>query len=111
MLEAFQTQQARGGTPARSRWTRAQVWALMLLSGFGVVGAGLLWIEAGLVYAALAYALTIALLYGLVVRLLGRGAAAGTMAEGGGGSPTLVAPPAPPAPPMRSRSEPPPVSQ
>jgi hypothetical protein len=108
MREALQTQQARGGTPARSRWTRAQAWALMLLSAFGVVGAGVLWLEAGLAYAALAYAVTIALLYGLVVRLLGRGAAAGTMAEGGGGAPTLVVPP---APPMRSRSEPPPVSQ
>ncbi len=105
MLEVFRTQ-AHGSVPrapARGHWARGQVWVLMLLSAIGVMGAAALWIEAGLVYAAIAYALTIALLYGLVVRLLGRG-----VAENGGGSPNLVPPP---AAPLRPTSETPPLRQ
>ena len=105
MLEVFRTQ-ARGSAPcapARRRRARGPVCALMLLSAIGVVGAAVLWIEAGVAYAALTYALTIALLYGLVVRLLGRG-----VAESGGGSPNLLSPP---VAPLRPTSETPPLRQ
>ncbi len=105
MLEVFRTQ-VRGSAPrasARRHWARGQVWVLMLLSAIGVMGAAALWIEAGLAYAALTYALTIALLYGLVVRLVGRG-----VVENGGGSPNLVSPP---AAPLRPTSEPPPLQR
>lgn len=51
---------------------RRRVGALMLLSALGAVGAVALWVELGVGYAALAYALTIGVLYLAVSRLVRR---------------------------------------